>query len=574
MKKVWHGALCVLLALCQSTLVEAKDPPGADAAWEGFTQRYLAEYCASHPERAVNLGFHQFDGKLPDLSRAGIARDVVRLQGEQREAAAFDPARLSEAHRFERAHLLAYFDEQLFWLVSAQDPFHNPSYYQRALGGSANLYVLREYAPPATRMKAYIAYAKAVPDAIAQVRENLHTPLPRSYVDIGKTMFSGLARFYEQYAPAAFASVQDEKLQGEFREANAAAIASAKAMAAWLDTLRPTATESFALGAARFSEMLRASEGVDLPLARLEQLGRDDLARNHAALDAACARFAPGKSTPDCVAAVQAHKPEAGVVETAGRQLGELKAFLVAKQLVTIPGTTEARVEETPPHMRFNPAFLFGPGGYEKKDVPAIYFVSLPDPAWSEAERKAYVPDIASLQDISVHEVWPGHFLQSLWLRRDGVSVVARTAYNNSASEGWAHYGEEMMLDAGLGADNAEDRVAQLLAALVRDVRYLSAIGLQAGRMTVAESEQLFRESAFADPATARQQAARGTFDPAYLDYTLGKLMIRKLRDDWTATRGGRAAWRAFHDQYLSYGAAPVPLVRAFMLGPDAGSPL
>jgi uncharacterized protein (DUF885 family) len=151
-------------------------------------------------------------------------------------------------------------------------------------------------------------------------------------------------------------------------------------------------------------------------------------------------------------------------------------------------------------------------------------------------------------------------------------SVVGRVFVGYAFAEGWAHYCEEMAWEAGLGNGDPEIHIGQLLHALLRDARFLSAIGMHTGKMTVAESETMFREEAFQDPGTARQQAARGTFDPAYLNYTLGKLMIRKLRADWTATRGGQSAWKAFHDGFLSYGGPPIPLVRKAM-GVD-GPPL
>jgi uncharacterized protein (DUF885 family) len=556
MRKTRCGTLQWLVAIISCCVCAQAAGADADAAWTAYVNRFLTSYFELHPERAIYVGHHQYDGRLPDLSRAGIARDIAFLQGQRREAAADDPVALSERHRVEHAHVLALIDEQLFWLVSLQAPFSNPSYYEAALSRSANVYVIREYAAPAVRMRGYVAYAKAIPHAIEQIRGNLRAPLPRPYVNLGKTLFGGLAVFYEQYAPAAFASVKDERLWAEFSKANAGAIAAARDMEAWFEAQRETARDDFALGDALFSGMLGASEGIDIPLNRLEQIGRDDLAHNLAALESACADFASGQSVRDCVATVQAHKPEDGAVEAARRQLVEIKNLVVASQLITIPADENAQVAETPPQMRYNAAFLFPRGAYETTGSPAIYFVSPPDPAWSEADRKAYLMDVAALRDVSVHEVWPGHFVQSLYRRR-GSSDLAKVFLNNCSLEGWAHYAEELMMD-GASDGGAENRIGQLQQALMRDVRFLSAIGLHTGRMTVADSERLFREAAFVDSATARQQAARGTFDPAYLDYTLGKLMIRKLRDDWSATRGGRSAWREFHDKFLSYGACPL----------------
>jgi uncharacterized protein (DUF885 family) len=205
--------------------------------------------------------------------------------------------------------------------------------------------------------------------------------------------------------------------------------------------------------------------------------------------------------------------------------------------------------------------------------MPSVYYIAPPDPAWSEVEQAAYVPGETRLLFISVHEVWPGHFLQYLHANRSP-SRFGRLFVGYAFSEGWAHYSEEMMWEAGLGRGNPEMQIGQILNALRRNVRFMSALGLHTGGMTVAESERLFTDIAFLDPGNARQQAARGTYDPAYLNYTLGKLMIRKMRDDWTLDRGGQEAWRAFHDQLLSYGGPPLPLVRRALLGDDSGPPL
>jgi hypothetical protein len=249
-----------------------------------------------------------------------------------------------------------------------------------------------------------------------------------------------------------------------------------------------------------------------------------------------------------------------------------LRTFVETKDLVTVPGTEQAEVEESPPHTRWNFAYIDIPGPYEH-ELPSVYYIAPPDPSWSREEQLDYVPGEADLLFTSVHEVWPGHFLQFLHANRSA-STFGRVFVGYAFAEGWAHYSEEMMWEAGLGGGSPETHVGQLLNALLRNARYLSAIGLHTGAMTVEESERLFRERAFQDGGTARQQAARGTFDPGYLNYTLGKLMILELRQQWTATRGGRKAWKDFHDAVLGYGGPPIPLVRADMLGPRGGPPL
>ena len=361
----------------------------------------------------------------------------------------------------------------------------------------------------------------------------------------------------------------DATKQKELRDANGAAVAAMRDLASWLESQRASATGSYALGAERFARMLRMTEGVTTPLAELEAAGRADLARNQQALREACARYAPGATIPACIARMNANKPQGGAVGGAQAQLGVLKTFVQDAGVATIPGTEEALVAEAPPYNRANFAYIDIPGPYEK-GLPATYYIAPPDPSWTASEQRDYLPGQADLLFTSVHEVWPGHFLQFLHSNRNP-SIVGRLFVGYAFSEGWAHYAEEMMWDMGLGDGSPETHIGQLTNALLRNARFLSAIGLHTKGMTVEESERLFREEAFTDVGTARQQAARGTYDPAYLNYTMGKLMIRKLRDDWSATRGGRQAWRQFHDQFLTYGGPPIPLVRRQMLG-DGGT--
>jgi len=230
-----------------------------------------------------------------------------------------------------------------------------------------------------------------------------------------------------------------------------------------------------------------------------------------------------------------------------------------------VPGREQALVRMAPPYQRFNFAYIDIPGPYEK-DLPSIYYIAPPDPSWPRAKQDAYTPGRADLLFTSVHEVWPGHFLQFLHAKRV-TSKIGRVFVGYAYAEGWAHYAEEMMWEEGLGNGDPETHIGQLTNALLRDVRYLSAIGIHTRGMTVAESERMFLDKAFKDEGGAQQQALRGTYDPAYLNYTLGKLLIRKLRDDWTRTRGGRKAWHDFHDRFLSYGGPPIPLVRKAMMG-------
>ena len=525
--------------------------------WANFRDAFLTGYFNQFPNVAVYQGKHQFDGLLPDWSPAGIAAQKNFLKSTIRDAKALSG--LTKQERFERDYLVHVAEGQLFFIEDANFPAKNPAYYVGAL--DPNVYIARPYADATTRMKAFITYAENVPAAAAQIKANLKLPLPETFVKYGQAGFGGFADYYSGDAKAAFAEVKDPALQQQFDVAAARASAAMRDLSDYAGS-RPGTKTGFAIGAANFSKMILTTEGVDTPLAELERIGEADLARNQAALRAACGQFAPGATIPDCIAKMGADKPEGGPVAEARRQLPTLRKFLIDKDIVTIPGTEQAMVEESPPYNRQNSAYIDIPGPYET-GLPSVYYISPPDPSWDAATRDAYVPGVKDLLFTSVHEVWPGHFLNFLHANRSD-SIFGQLFVGYAFAEGWAHYSEEMMYDAGLNDFDPETHIGQLSNALLRDCRYLSAIRLHTGRMTVQQSYDLFRNECFQDEGNARQQAARGTYDPQYLNYTMGKLMIRKLREDWT--KGDRSKWKAFHDEFLSYGGPPIPMVRAAML--------
>jgi hypothetical protein len=554
-------AVITLLAVFCSAHAQSKKRPLV-VSWPTFVASFIDTYFAHRPDLAVIAGRHEFDGRLPNWSKEGISL-MVHFLKEQR-AAAEKFGSLNRAQEFERQYLMAQIDSDLFHLEITEDPFTNPTYYTSFQGLDPNVYVTREYASLEKRLQAFINYARNVPTAVAQIRANLRTPMPRTFINVGRTGFGGLASFFEKDVPQVFASVKNSGLQKDFAEANAEAIAAMKSLDAWLEGELQQATDTFSLGPDKFKQLLLATEMVDIPLEELSRIGQRDLDRNLAALKEACNKLAPGRSIPDCIRMVQTNKPPEGPVLAARQQLDGLKSFLVERRLVSIPSPDMARVEESLPYMRWNSAYINIPGPYEK-GLPAIYYIAPPDPSWTPQEQQEYISSYSELLFTSIHEVWPGHFLQYLHSNRSQ-SRFGQVFVGYAFAEGWAHYTEELMWEAGYQSGDPAVQIGMLLNALLRNVRYMSAIGLHTGKMTVADSEKMFREVAFQDAANARQQAARGTFDPAYLNYTMGKLMIRKLRDDWCADRGGKEAWREFHDQFLSYGGPPIPLIRKAML--------
>ena len=544
--------------------------PAANPQWDEYVNHFLNDYFAAHPDFAVISGKHEFDGKLPDWSEDGLKKEIARLHAERDKATAFKPESLDDRQKFERDYLVAQIDKDLFWREVADAPHINPYFYADPI--DPDVYVSREYAPLETRIKAYTAYAKNVPAALQQIKANLKTPMPKTLVKIARTTIGGLADFYSKDVPKVFESVKDENAQKDFKDANDAAVKAVKDFDSYLGEQEKTANDNFAFGAEKFKRMLKDTEGVDIDLAKLEEIGRQDLQRNTDALKQECDKFAAGKSLQECMKQASANKAEGkNVVEAATNQLNDLRKFIVDKDILTIPGTEAAKVAQAPPYKAWNFAYINIPGPYET-GLPSTYYVSPPDPSWPKEKQDAYVPGKGSLLFTSVHEVYPGHFVQFLHANRSS-SKFGQVFVGYAFAEGWAHYTEEMMYDSGLGANDPEMHIGQLQEALLRNVRFLSAIGLHTKGMTVEESRKMFLEQGFQDEGSAEQQAERGTFDPAYLNYTMGKLMIKKLREDWTNQHGGRTAWKQFHDAFLQYGGPPIPLVRRAMMGAgDTGS--
>ena len=533
------------------------------APWGQFAQSTIDGWLKIDPNFAVYQGAHQYDGKLADWTPAGLKARGDFLRKVISDAGAYTA--VSGKDKFERDYMVQVAKGQLFWLEVADQPHTNPAWYTGAF--DPNVYLAREYAPRPQRAAALATFLEGVPAAAAAIKGNLKGPIAEPLVIYGTSAFSGYADFYAKDVLAAFADVQDAALQARLSAAAAKASTAMADLSTWLKGQQGDA--SFALGPDKFAQMLNDTEAVNVPLADLEKVGEADLKRNQDALTAACAEFAPGASVPVCMEKMNAHKPAGNdTVAEATRQIPMLTQFIKTKDLVTIPGTEQALVRQSPPYNAQNGAYIDPPGPLEK-GIPSIYYIAAPDPSWQKEKQLAYIPGVDDLMFTSDHEVMPGHFLQFLHANR-APSVFGRMFVGYAFAEGWAHYSEELMWEAGLGDGNPEVHIGQLSNALLRDCRFLSAIRLHTKGMSVDQSKQLFIDKCYQDEGTAEQQARRGAYDPAYLNYTLGKLMIRKLRADWIAKRGGRAAWKQFHDAFLDFGGPPIPLVRQAMLGEPA----
>ncbi len=548
-----------------TTQVTQNNTAETESELNRLIEEFSKGFYALNPTVAVSNGLHDYDGKLPDYSAKGIQQSInwYRQMGTRIES--IDAGNLSDSAWLYREQLQFVVDSSLFYLEDLKVMENNAWYGYDSI--DPDVYLSRAYAPLETRIRAFIEHVQGMSKAVPDIRNNLR-PMPSSYAHVLQDYMSGLAEFISTTPNDVFSELNDPLLHEQMSVSTSKAARELNSLSAWIET-QPR-NEDYALGEEKFARMLWALERIDTPLAELRALAEADLERNLQAMDKACAEFSPATSISECTAKVYANKYEDGPVAGATRQLEMLKQVLLDKEIVTIPGDDVALVAEAPPHQRSNAAYIIIPGPHEK-GMPSVYYIAPPDPGWSPEEQLAYVPGRMDLLATSVHEVWPGHFLEGLHGNLSG-NPVSELAYSYAYSEGWAHYTEEMMADEALDYD-AEMKIGQLLNALLRNARFVSALGLHTSGMSVQESERLFREKGLQDPANARQQAARGTFDPGYLFYTVGKLMIKKLRADWMQANPDKSL-KEFHDQFLAYGSAPIPLIRKMMLGRDENGEL
>jgi len=551
-----RAVIAVVLFACSSpttktsTIVSDDRPPGFDDLVTQ-TMRHLNDL---DPADAVSLGLHDYDGALPDRSPKVLGQAIAQLE-KDRDALAKQPVSL------DRDVLVQRLRSKLFELVD-MDVYHtNPMAYSNAINLAD--YIIRDYAPIAQRAAAAVKLCNGLPAYLAQARANVRLPIPRPWIDTALLQTKGYSEFADK----------DVRKELAGQPGIDAALDTCKSAfgehAAWLVKQQPQGTQEFALGKERFLKMLADSQGIEIELAPLSAIAAADLKRNLTAIGEAARAIDPKKPIAAVVQAQADVKPAPNeVLQVATQQAADARAFVVANKLVTIPSDELATVKETPPFARWNAASLDRPGVFEQKPLASYYYISPPDPAWPPAEQRAYIIPKADLLFTTVHEVWPGHFLHYLHIRKHP-SPVLRSYCTYTMVEGWAHYTEEVLFDAGLGGKTPQTHIGQLKEALLRNVRFVVAIGEHTGGMTVEQATQRFAEDAFVDPGNARQQAVRGTFDPMYISYTLGKLAIRKLATDWLAAHPGKSLGE-FHDAFLANACAPLPLIRRALLGNDS----
>ena len=566
---------CASLALM--TLVAWRVPADALAAaspapaYAQVVGQIFDAYYRANPTAATDLGLHQYDGQLEDYSRAAIDREVADIGRQIATLSAVDPGTLSTDDRLDREWLLGWLEGRRLYLTEVRTWARDPDYYASGIANSAFSLIKRDYAPAEQRMRSMIERARAMPAALAAARANLADP-PRVYVEIAIEQIDGTRELFRTAVVDAFAEVKDAGLQAELKAANDAVIAALDDYKAWLQKdVLPNAKGQYAWGTDLYSRMLRATELVDTPLPQLLEIAEQDLKRNQAAFVETARRIDPNRTPLEVLADVQRdHPPPDQLLSTTQDSLDALGRFMTDRRIVTIPpGSPPAQVRETPPFMRATTtASMDTPGPFEQKKMRGYYNMTPPDPSWTKEQIEEFMTVwyYAAISNTSVHEVWPGHYLQFLYTPQYP-TMPRKAIYSNANVEGWAHYTEEMVIDEGWKSDDPRYRLAQLQDALLRDARFIVGIRMHTQGMSTAEAEDFFVEQGYQPRPVAEIETKRGTSDALYGYYTLGKLAILKLRDDYRRVRGDAYSLGEFHDRFLEVGPLPLPLVRERMLG-------
>ncbi|HEY2434019.1 MAG TPA: DUF885 domain-containing protein, partial [Vicinamibacterales bacterium] len=519
---------------------------------------------------ATALGIHKYDETLDDYSKQAVTDEAAAATAFRQRIAAADPASLSPSNQLDREMLLHAIDSRVLSLQTVQPWARNPDIYSSGITNTAYLMIKRSYAPPEVRLKQVIAREKQMPAALLEARKNLDNP-PAILTRIAIDQLDGSQGFFKDAVPQAFPEVKDAALLAQFKQSNDAVIAALGDYKTWLQTdLSKRSKGEYAIGADVYAKKLAADEMIDTPIDQLLTIAEQDMAKNKAAFAETAKKIDPAHTPMEVLARVQAeHPPADKLLSVTQAELDALGHFMSDHHIVSVPQAAPARVQETPPFMRATTsASMDTPGPYETKATEAYYNMTLPDPKWPKKQIAEFMSQwyFAAISNVSVHEVWPGHYLQFLYAKQfpSDVRKVIGVASN---SEGWAHYCEQMVLDEGFHDGDPKYRLAQIQDALLRDARFIAGIKLHTKGMTVKQAEDFFVSDGYQPRPVAVSEAKRGTTDATYGYYTMGKLMILKLRDDYKAKKGAQFTLQDFHDTFIHLGPLPLPLVRKAMLG-------
>lgn len=561
--------IALMISLVMATSITAKP-----RTFHELVDAYFGDYFKANPSQATSVGFHQYDHQLEDFSLAAHQHNRLKLLAYLKDFQTLRPRTLSQNDRDDREIMIASIQSNLLEEDRVQMWRKNPDAYSGGVTGSIFTLVKRNFAPADERLRSVIEREKQIPRALSQAREVLRNP-PKIYTDIAIDSLPGNIDFFQTTVPEAFKDVKNAALLAEFKRGNDGAIAALKDYLAWLQKdLLPRSKGAFAIGAENYRLKLLYDEMVDVPLPRLLKIGYAQLRKDQRAFIETARRLDPNKSPEEVLQDVERDHPSAQeLIPAAQKQLDGIRQFLVDKKIITVPGGAQAKVVETPPFARATTfASMDTPGPYEANATEAFYNITLPDPKWSKEKQEEYLQgyNYPLLSNVSVHEVWPGHYTQFLWVKNNReLSKVRKLTAAGSNAEGWAHYSEEMVLDEGFTNNDPKYRLAQLVDALLRDCRYIVGIKMHTQGMTMEQAKEFFVKEGRQQPVVGEMETKRGTGDPTYLMYTLGKLEILKLRADYQRKMGSNFSLQEFHDRFIKAGSPAVKIVRRELMGRD-----
>jgi uncharacterized protein (DUF885 family) len=558
----------------------APTPPDDAAALRSLADQYFDQvYFHYAPSNGTAAGFHQYDAQLEDYSRATVDRETADLKRFEASFEAIPPDQLDLTSQGDRELLLGNIHGTLLALNSIRLWEKDPDQYSSGISNAAFVLMERAFAPPDDRLRSLVAREKQMPAALDAARQNLKNP-PHIYTEIALEQLPDIISFFQSDVPTAFAQAHDEQLKQEFAQSNSAVVTALKSYQDWLkkDVL-PRSHGDFRFGADTFSKALLYNEMVDTPLPRLLEIGYADLHRNQAEFNQIAHELEPNRKPREVLAELQKEHPAPDqLLGTFRDTFNGLIQFIQEKQIVDIPSQVRPTLENTPPFMRATTtASMDTPGPFEKGSTTAYFNVTVPDPHDSRQQIEELMEEFnrGTVISTAVHEAYPGHYVQFLWVPQ-APSKVRKLLGASSNAEGWAHYCEQMMLDEGYGqpGTGARDqrdarmiRLGQLEDALLRDARFVVGIQMHTGDMTFDQAVKFFVDEGYQSPAGALVETKRGTTDATYLYYTLGKLEILKLRADLKNKEGAQFSLKRFHDDFLRQGFPPIKIVRRALLG-------
>src|SRR5438477_1634371 len=571
--------LVILLAFSLANAVFAAQTQ--DAEYEAVAEEYVKTYLAAHPLEGTALGIHEYDGKISDYSRLALDAELSRLRRFDDRLAKFDPSKLSPRQSIDLRILQAAVKKDLFEMQDMSVFERNPMVYARA--ADVNVYIKRNFAPPEDRVRSLVAIESQIPNILIAARTNLNEKLPKPFVELAIQIAKGSADFLKKDLVAAVSALKDEQLRLAFQEANRKAANALNDYAAWLEREKlPKASLDFALGEEKFGRFLAQTELVDLPPQKVLEIGMAQLKAEQEAFAEAAKKIDPNKPAIEVFKQIQSEHPASDkLIPDISKDLDKLRKYVVSRRLVGIPSEIRAKVKETPQYLRATSfASMDTPGPFEKRATEAYYYVTPTEEDWPQQEKEEWLTafNYYTSDVVSIHEVYPGHYVQFLHLNASPATKVEKIFGSYAFIEGWAHYCEKMIIDEGFGSpsnsspseDNvkraAKYRMAQADEALLRLCRLCVSIQVHTQNMSIDEATKFFQDNCYYEQKPARQEAMRATFDPGYLNYTLGKLQILKLLDDYKAQQGNEFSLQKFHNELLSHGMPPIRLLREIML--------